>query len=198
MQNTPSLDIEILSNTPQDFEDIFQRGFFVSFTTGCTLREFLCEQVGVCGDYAQIRIQTIFLNGQPVDDVDTTYLNDTDALAFSAAMPGLVGATMRRGGYYASLRESISHHGDEHTIEIKQSRIRVRLFNFLARELAGTFLRYGIYIQPDEFITFLNRQSNSFFDRTKFRKDTMITTREQLVETVDSFPGSVKLTIVEQ
>ena len=32
-----------------------------------------------------------------------------DTLALSAAMPGLVGATMRRGGYFAGLRANISH-----------------------------------------------------------------------------------------
>ncbi|MFC1662292.1 hypothetical protein ACFL3S_12715, partial [Gemmatimonadota bacterium] len=34
-------------------------------------------------------------------------------LALSGAMPGLVGATMRRGGYYSRMREGISHSGSD-------------------------------------------------------------------------------------
>ncbi len=196
MQNTPCYDVKIQCESPQKFEDILQRGFYVAFTTGCTLREFLCEQVGVCGDYAQVRIQTIFLNGQPVDDVDSTILKETDQLAFSAAMPGLVGATMRRGGYYASLRESISHHENDAPIEVKQGFIRVRLFNFLARELAETFLIYGIFVEPQTFATFLRNQSQAFFQSTQFFQNSVIIPSNDLIKEVEAVRGRVKLSLI--
>ncbi|WP_144302530.1 hypothetical protein [Oceanidesulfovibrio indonesiensis] len=159
--------ISMHSRNPQDFELLLQSGFCVVCSSGCSVREFLCIQMGVCGDYTQIRIQTIFLNGKPVDDLDTAIVHPGDHLAFSAAMPGLVGATMRRGGYYARMRESISLRApdDTETETGPDCFVRVRLFNFLARELAHVFLRKGLYVGGERFLEFLDHQAPSFFER---------------------------------
>ncbi len=152
---------------PQDFELLLQDGFHVVCEANCSIREFLCVQMGVCGDYTQIRVQTIFRNGHVVDDLDTAIVQPGDQLAFSAAMPGVVGATMRRGGYYASMRQGVTLETDPdaETKEGPPCFVRVRLFNFLARELARIFLRQGVYVPVDKFHAFCASQKPAFFQR---------------------------------
>ena len=64
----------------------------------------------------------IFLNGKAVDKIKTTAVTDGNILALSAAMPGLVGATFRRGGRYAAMRSNVSHK-DENLKTSGESRI---------------------------------------------------------------------------
>lgn len=158
--------VALQTRRPQDFELLLQGGFLVICESGCSVREFLCMQMGVCGDYTQIRIQTIFLNGKPVDDLDTAIVNPDDHLAFSAAMPGVVGATMRRGGYYAPMREGISLNApdDVETTSGPECFVHVRLFNFLARELASTFLRRGLFVRGERFLEFLHNRQPAFYE----------------------------------
>ena len=94
------------------FFQLLQKGFRVEGNVGCSVRAFLCEQHGVAPEYLEKRIQTIFLDGKPVDDVDTAIVEDGATLSLSAALPGLVGAVMRRGGYYAPMRDQISYKGE--------------------------------------------------------------------------------------
>ncbi|WP_054693113.1 hypothetical protein [Desulfosarcina cetonica] len=80
---------------------LMQKGVGLPAQIGCTIRQFLCDQLGISDAYLDQRIQTLFLNARPVDDVDGAILQDGATLALSAAMPGLLGATMRKGGHYA-------------------------------------------------------------------------------------------------
>jgi hypothetical protein len=62
-------------------------------------------------------------------------------------MPGLVGAVMRRSGFYAALRQGISHHGDGAVgAAISRSTVTVKLFNLLLPELAPLILARGILL----------------------------------------------------
>ena len=64
---------------------------------------------------------------------------EVGVLALSGAMPGLVGATMRRGGYYARMREGITH---EETGKAdgggEQGFVVVKLFNRPLADLTET------------------------------------------------------------
>jgi len=77
---------------------ILQQGFLLKAQVGCSMKRFLIEGIGLSPEYIAERIQTIFLDGSPVDDLDSAIIKDGSHLALSAAMPGLVGAAMRRGG----------------------------------------------------------------------------------------------------
>ena len=91
------------------FSKLAERGFMVNIQTGCSVKELICSQLHIAEDYLEERIQTIFLNAKAVDDLDYTMVTDASTLALSGAMPGLVGVTLRRGGFYAALRSQISH-----------------------------------------------------------------------------------------
>ena len=87
--------------------------FRVRAQVGNDLKAFVCQQLGVHEVYFEERIQTIFLDNKPVDDVTKTVVRDGSVMALSAAMPGLVGATFRKGGQYSWMRKAISHDGRE-------------------------------------------------------------------------------------
>jgi len=44
------------------FSPLLGRGFNINVQVGCSVRELLCQQLGVTADYLETRIQTIFLN----------------------------------------------------------------------------------------------------------------------------------------
>ena len=87
---------------------LLQQGVRVRRRVGCRLAAFLREELGA-GQETIGRIQSIFLDGRPVDDIAATLVLDGSTLALSAALPGLVGATLRRGGTYSSFRSGITH-----------------------------------------------------------------------------------------
>ncbi len=49
---------------------LLQKGFVLEAEVGCSLRELLAERFGISAEYIENRIQTVFLDGKPVDDMD--------------------------------------------------------------------------------------------------------------------------------
>ena len=91
------------------FVPLLQKGFQVRVQVGRSLKHLLCEQCGINPEYLTDRIQTIFLDGKVVDNVETTTVKDGAIIALSAAMPGLAGATLRTGGLLAAFRDGLTH-----------------------------------------------------------------------------------------
>lgn len=132
---------------------LFSGGVGVDVVSGCTVRELLCGQLGITPDYLEGRLQTVFLNGKPVDDVDAARAGAGDMLALSAAMPGLVGATMRRGGRYAVLRQEISYTGEaDCLLNAEPICLTLKLFNLIASELAPVLFQRGVWIDGDRLV----------------------------------------------
>jgi hypothetical protein len=133
------------------FFPILQKGVTVPATVGCTLRSLLCDQLAIPADYVTDRITTIFLDNRPVDDLDRTIIRNSARVTLSAAMPGLVGATMRRGGFYAAFRQGISSQVMECGAPADDTgTIRLKLFNLLLAELGPSVLAHGIILEQDE------------------------------------------------
>ena len=137
-------------HAPQDtlpaFRELFQQGVGISVKTGTSLENLLCHQWQIDRDYVMGRISTLFLNGQPVDDLAVSIVNDGAVLALSGAMPGLIGATMRRGGILAAFRSDISYRPTEDPHASSHGRITLKLFNLLIDELGPLFLAGGIWV----------------------------------------------------
>ena len=147
--------LQLASEQLSRFFPILQRGVKVPAAVGCSLRSLLCDQFAIPSDYVTDRVTTIFFDNRAVDDLDRTIVQDGSRVTLSAAMPGLVGATMRRGGFYAVLRQGISH-----VIENKKSSdacgtIRVKLFNLLLAELGPLVLAHGLILESDEYADLL-------------------------------------------
>lgn len=134
---------------------LLSRGFYFPVTPGATIRDVLETQAGICPEYVQNRIQTVFLNGKAVDDMGAARVSDGDTLSVSAAMPGLAGATFRKGGFYSTFRAGISYH-ERPDIHWRQTgSIFIKLFNFIAREIGPAFLSKGIRLMENDFTFFL-------------------------------------------
>lgn len=158
----PGLETRVLcldSDQLNSFFPLLQKGITVPATVGCTLKSLLCDQLAIPADYVTDRITTIFLDNHPVDDLDRTIIQDGSRVTLSAAMPGLVGATMRRGGYYAALRQGISHVVDRGAAAGEYGSVRVKLFNLLLAELGPLILAHGLIVEKGELSDLLQNIS---------------------------------------
>ncbi len=145
------------------FFPILQQGFGVPARVPCTVKELLCDQFGMDAGYVTERITTIFLNGKATDDIEKAVAGNGALIALSAAMPGLVGATMRRGGYYAAMRSAITLEEQEKTGTGADGTVRMKLFNLLLPELGPEFLRHGILMPGREAVAFFKEQDETFW-----------------------------------
>jgi hypothetical protein len=153
-----------------NFSLLFQQGVGVPARVGQSVKRVLCEQWGINPEYLDKRVKTIFLDGKPVDDIDKAILQDGSALSLSAAMPGLAGATLRRGGILAPLRSQITHREEKKAAQEKEGLIILKLFNLLGAELGPLLLKRGIYIQGGEFVIFIKNLSEEFWLRCQKAK----------------------------
>ncbi len=143
-----NLELDVAGYDWPVFTPLLQRGVFFRIARGATIRTLLCQDLELTEDFVERRISTIFLNGKPVDTLEAK-LRPGNVLALSAAMPGLVGATMRRGGVVAALRSNISHR-DEHPDEGHlEGIIQVKLFNILIPVLGPVLLKRGMLVRQD-------------------------------------------------
>ncbi len=154
------LSLVVQPETVKRFLRLFSEGVTLPITTGSTLKQTVCSQLGVSGEYFEERIQTIFLNFKAVDAPDKVRVDDGAIVTLSAAMPGLVGATMRRGGTYAAMRSSISFTETDGSIEREQGRITLKLLNMVGRELGPAFLAKGVYLAGEQLADFLVRSGS--------------------------------------
>ena len=161
-QSIPHVYLHLKSDLLSRFAQVFSKGVGISTRTGCSIKDFICEQLGIHEKYLEGRIQTIFLNGKPVDDVDTSVIGDGSMLALSAAMPGLVGAIMRRGGYYAAMRDTITHESGSSTACAQDGIVTVKLFNLTVREIGPILLQRGVLIGAADLKDVLSKFKDDF------------------------------------
>jgi hypothetical protein len=133
------------------FSPLLQKGFFVEAPTGCTIKTLLCDHFNIDENYLENRVKTIFLDGKPVDDLDRATVSNGSVLALSAAMPGLVGSTLRRGGVLAGFRSSITYQQVDATSHSPRGvQILIKLFNLVVNELGPAFLNDGIIVRRED------------------------------------------------
>jgi hypothetical protein len=130
------------------FAGLLAGGVGVGVAGPCGMDTFLGEILGLDPGYIRDRLRTIFVNGQPVDDIAHTMLAPGDELALSVAMPGLVGICMRLDSPFKSFRGDITHgraasrsHSDD-----QAGTVTVKLFNFIAREIGPGLLARGVTV----------------------------------------------------
>jgi hypothetical protein len=137
-----------------EFFPILQQGFGIMALVPCTIKDLLCDQLGLSHAYVSERITTIFLDGKATDSIDEAIVKEGSTIALSAAMPGVVGATMRRGSFYASMRSAITCTDNGNTGACREGMIRVKLFNLLLTDLGPEFLNRGVIMTPSDLADF--------------------------------------------
>jgi hypothetical protein len=150
---------QIRPNMLSCFFPLFQQGIPLEAETGCSIKELLCGQLGIDPAYVEERISTIFLNGKPVDDCETAIVGDGAVLALSAAMPGLVGAMLRKGGFYTAMRSAITYRTQNADSIRAKGRIHLKLFNSIMGEAGPLVLRRGIIISRSKVSKLLGEMS---------------------------------------
>jgi hypothetical protein len=165
--STVSLHLILEADKIRSFFPLLQGGFMVKIQVGCSVKDVLCKQFGLSSRYVEGRIKTIFLDGRPVDDINSAIVKAGSALALSAAMPGLAGATLRRGGHLALLRSQTTHREGKRAITRREGMIVLKLFNLLVGEMGPSFLKKGIFIRPGDLKGFLTTLPEEFWGGCK-------------------------------
>jgi len=158
MQVGRSLEVQLAPELLRIFFPLFQSGVGVEVELGCSIQQLLTEQFGIASDYVSGRITTIFLNSKAIDKAGTALIPDGAVLALSGAMPGLVGATMRSGGYYAAMRGAMTYQNEGEVVSGQRGVITLKLFNLLLPELSPRLLLRGILLQAARWREFLAQQ----------------------------------------
>jgi hypothetical protein len=140
------------------FLPLLGEGILIKGPGGESVEDFLLKAAAVSPAYLKERVQTVFLNGKALDDFSTARVADGDSLALSAAMPGLAGAVLRRGGFYAAMRRQISHEAQTQIAAAGEISVILKLFNMVARELGPEFLKQGILVSGVQLRNFVERQ----------------------------------------
>lgn len=140
---------------------LLQQGVRIRRHVGCSVDAFLREELGA-GPATIEKIQSIILDGKPVDDIGTALIHDGSVLALSAAMPGLVGAMLRRGGAYSSLRSAITYHETAIACAPGDGWVGIKLFNLLMAELGPELLRTGVLLRSSDLLDFLMERAEDF------------------------------------
>ena len=133
---------------------LLQQGVKIRRRVGCSVDAFLREEIGVSPATIE-KIQSIMLDGKPVDDISSALIHDGSVLALSAAMPGLVGATLRRGGAYSSFRGAITYHETGVVCAPVEGWVRIKIFNLLMAELGPGLLRKGVLVEAVDLLGYL-------------------------------------------
>lgn len=162
-KNSTTLNITVEEDQVSAFFPLLALGFTVKTKVGVSVQELLCRQLGLSADYLDNRLQTIFLEGKAVDNVKTAVIRQGSTLALSAAMPGLAGATLRRGGAYASMRQKITHIKNAKNEIVKDGSIALKLFNLVARDIGPMFLIQGIWISGKNLQDFFRKAPDHFW-----------------------------------
>lgn len=145
-----AMDIEYL----WAFSHLLQGGVNIPARVECTLGNFLHEQLGLSREYVSERVTTIFVDGKATDSLEDTIVKNGSTIALSVAMPGVVGATLRRGSFYAAMRNDITSANAKKLGSCMNGSVSVKLFNLLLKELGPFLLDRGIYISPSNLSEF--------------------------------------------
>ena len=155
-------ELSLEHDAPGAFALLLQEGVFVPSSRDVSVHDFLCSFLEVDGRYLDERVRTVFLNGLAMDGLDSATLAPGDRLALSGTLPGLAGAVLRRGGFYAGMRESV-------TFSPRQARpgqgdflVTVRFFNVVGADLAGRILSRGVFLNAAALAEFLRGRPPGF------------------------------------
>lgn len=153
LDNVSLLELLVAPGTLSLFATVLQAGIMLQTHAGQKLGLFLDRLPGFTREYIINEIQTIFLNGMAIDDLETPLEGDNSVLALSAAMPGLAGAIFRKNSFHAALRTTIQEkhisHQDHEIINI-----HLKLFNSIARDRGPELLAKGVHIKTASLMTF--------------------------------------------
>lgn len=176
-----------------------REGFGVVARPGRPLRETLTQDFGLCPDCVEERIQTVFLDGSPVDDIDQDSAHSGCTLALAAAMPGVAGIAMRRGSPVGVFREGVTHHADtadmSNTAGAEQTEpfaLTLKLFNSVAVECLANVLAKGVEVRAARLAELMESNPEALAD-VSFALDGQPLDRGAVQRALRGMPGALRL-----
>jgi len=153
-----AITLHVLPESLHLFTTLLQSGIEIKTNTALEMGAFLCQLPGFTPDYIRATVETIFLNGTPVDDLTLRFTGDAPVLALSAAMPGLAGAIFRKNSIHSALRTQTTtqESAGDNTRAIT---VTLKLFNSIAKERGTFLLEAGITIKASKVLTFLHQRT---------------------------------------
>ncbi len=143
-EKPPIVEIRVHTDSINRYAALFQMGVSFEVQAAVSVGAFLNRLPGFTTEYINNRIQTIFLNGLAIDDLQMPLAGAHTILALSAAMPGLAGAIFRRNSLYAALRsDGVDNPAapDGHPATVT---VTLKLFNMIAQERGAGLLAQGV------------------------------------------------------
>lgn len=140
------------------FTTLLQSGVEVKSSNLMEMGAFLCQLPGFTPEYISNTVETIFLNGTPVDDLSQPFSGDNPTLALSAAMPGLAGAIFRKNSIHSALRTQTDT-DKRLSKSAKSIVVTLKLFNTIAKGPGTDLLINGVSISSANVLNFFKRRS---------------------------------------
>ena len=163
---------------------VLQSGFIKAGTEGDSIYSFLLSLPGFTEDYLLREVQTIFYNGDALDDLDSALAGSFATIALGSAMPGLAGAIMKKGSVCGAFRktrtvQNVSRQGDP-------VQVRVKLFNTIARDRGPRLFNTGLRLDTHDLILFLELRPRLMDAFSDIIFDNMQIAPEILIESLSS------------
>ena len=136
------LKIIVPKDNLEKYTRILQSGITLQCESGQSVGTFLDNLPGFDMEYVINKIQTVFLDGNAIDDMETQLEKSPSVLALSAAMPGLAGAIFRKNSMHAALRTTDSSIRVATHAETVIA-VRLKLFNMIAADKGAGILEKG-------------------------------------------------------
>ncbi len=157
LESVQNLRLKLKPGLESGFLAIFQNGVYLKTRAGLPLSEVL-EEAGFSRKYLDEKVQTVFIDGSAVDDLDYAIVEGGSMIALSGAMPGLAGAILRKGSPIAALRSKTSPEMGTHRTEDTMHVLRLKLFNTIANEMGPRLLHNGILVKRSDLEDFLSNR----------------------------------------
>ena len=180
----PSLTFTCSASNALRLSTVLQSGFLVTGTEGDSIYTFLMNLPGFTEDYLAKEVQTIFYNGDALDDLESELAGQSATVALGSAMPGLAGAIMKKGSICGALRKTRT------LVDVTQQgeplEVRVKLFNTIARDMGPGLFTSGIRIDARDLCLFLELRPGLVGSFSDITLDDRKLTSAEFVEALSS------------
>ncbi len=151
-----SLKMSVANSAMVRLTTLLQNGIILHCPSHLAIGAFLANLPDFDVDYLTDRVQTIFLDGDAIDDLEKPFSGPSHVVALSAAMPGLAGAIFRRNSICAALRKSGGKIDYEKAKAKEDIEINLKLFNVIAQEKGSALLCHGGIFKGEVLREFFN------------------------------------------
>ena len=175
---------------------LFWQGVLLKVEVGITLRKLLTCGLGINRQFVDERIRTVFLNGHPLDDIKSAFVDDGAHVALGGALPGIVGIAMQRQSPVRFIRHNINFRSEDVPIKLKIGEVTMKLFNEIAVALDRVILRRGIIVEVGTLLGYLNEPEGILRVELSGKVSTLTVVKQQLSEYEYTSSKSVLLEVV--